>query len=130
MMDDRLIVAIAFILSIVAARIAVKIVWGFGIDTLKKRSFAGMPIHHFSYGLLLVIVSGYISMVAAVDHWVVPCLFGVGLGLVVDELYPVHLTLGNFWEKTDKEGELYWSKIAYITIGVVVSILVGVALIY
>lgn len=92
--------------------------------SLKKRLIAGISVHHFSYGLLCVIVSGYIAATTSIEHWLIPCLFGAGLGLIIDELYPVHVILGRFWERTDSKGKLYWGKQAYLTLGVAGGFLV------
>lgn len=125
--DNSTIVAVSFIGSILIARLMVFAIWHFGgnaLSSLKERRVAGVSIHHFSYGLALVLVAGYLAVTTRIDHWLIPCLFGAGLGLIVDEVYPVHLLLSKFWDKNDTKGKLYWGKTSYLFILVVGLLLV------
>ena len=42
-------------------------------------------IHHFVYGNILLVVTGFLSIVYGFDGYIITVLYGVGLGLVLDE---------------------------------------------
>lgn len=48
----------------------------------------GLRVHHFTYGFFILAVAGYLALVhhgPRANHWIA-MLFGVGLGLAMDEL--------------------------------------------
>jgi hypothetical protein len=62
----------------------------------------GTHIHHLVWGILLLLVSGYVGVVVAPDspwHEIVTVLFGIGAGLTLDE-FALWLELRDvYWEK-------------------------------
>jgi len=79
--------------ALVAARL---VVGGILRYHLEKQMFAlvhapgeanPMHLHHFNYGLLLVAVAGLGSFLPATRQWsrLLPALFGIGAGLILDE---------------------------------------------
>jgi hypothetical protein len=65
-------------------------------------SVGGTHIHHLVWGILLILISGYIAVAIAPDSpWreIVAVFFGIGTGLTLDE-YALWLNLKDvYWEK-------------------------------
>jgi hypothetical protein len=57
-------------------------------------------VHHFFYGILLLSISGWISLVESKKKYktVAAILYGSGLGLLIDEI-GLLLTWGNYWAR-------------------------------
>jgi hypothetical protein len=81
-----------FVGSLVIARLVVAAILHFGLE---HRLFALVPgndpnpvhVHHFNYGIVLVVLVGMIALLPAGRRWLrlLGFAFGVGLGLIVDE---------------------------------------------
>jgi hypothetical protein len=70
----------AFIITFAVARLVVRLVPNIALNV------SGTHIHHFTYGFILLALSGYIAIVtpSKSPSWVT-VLYGVGLALAVDE---------------------------------------------
>lgn len=114
---------IAFASSIGISRLIV-------LDTEKGRAIfgylyiKGYHIHHFYYGILLLILSNWMALIKykrlykRVFKGVASIMFGGGLGLVVDE-FGLLLTM-EFGIRGN-----YWAPQSYYAIGAVASIFLG-----
>jgi hypothetical protein len=82
-----------FLAALATARALVKTIIAFG---LQKKLFALIPsagglnpvhVHHFNYGIVLVVAVGMVALLPAGRRWLrlLGFAFGVGLGLIVDE---------------------------------------------
>lgn len=63
----------------------------------------GLRIHHYSYGIFILAMAGYIALVntSARDRYLTSLLYGVGLGLAFDEF--------GFWLRLTDESSARWS---------------------
>ncbi|OGN05454.1 MAG: hypothetical protein A3B99_01275 [Candidatus Yanofskybacteria bacterium RIFCSPHIGHO2_02_FULL_44_12b] len=74
-------ITVAFLLTFVGARVFSRTLPDFYI------LWAGIHVHHFVYGFLVVMVSGYLALVfngPRAKYWIA-LLHGLGLGLAFDE---------------------------------------------
>lgn len=97
------IVFVSFLVSFSLARI---ISWSFPTANIIIKQY---HIHHFYYGLALLTISNWAALVSN-SRWVIhraAILFGVGLGLIVDEL-GLLLTCGTAVLECD-----YWAGVTY-----------------
>ena len=78
----------------------------------------GYHVHHFFYGLVLVVIAGYIALVTDRIRLqrLSAILFGLGTGMMLDEIGLI-LTCGTITKGCD-----YWSRVTYDIFIVVVSL--------
>lgn len=97
----------AFLISFFISRFIVSI-----FPTLNLIIFE-YHIHHFYYGLILLIISNYIALMAHHEHLlrIAAVLFGVGLGLITDEI-GILLTCGTMGRLCDPI-VIYWSRLSF-----------------
>jgi hypothetical protein len=85
---------------------------------------SGTHIHHLVWGILLLITMGYVGIATAIpDPWfeLVAVLFGVGMGLTMDE-FALWLNLEDvYWSAKGRESV----RAAAVTIGLLVIALLG-----
>ncbi|MBI2045126.1 hypothetical protein HYT23_03645 [Candidatus Pacearchaeota archaeon] len=60
----------------------------------KLRASSGLQIHHLHYGAIILIITAFILIFYGKNNYVL-ALFGLGLGLVLDEFVPALLMPGN-----------------------------------
>ena len=79
----------------------------------------GYHIHHFNFGIILIIISGFLSfMDINRDHLrKIATIFGVGIALIVDE-FGLLVTLNQ---------DTYWSRLSYDAVIITGLILLNVA---
>ncbi|MBI4440593.1 hypothetical protein HY639_00345 [Candidatus Woesearchaeota archaeon] len=82
-------------------------------------------IHHFYYGLILLIVSNYVALLTHQERARRFCavLYGIGLGLVTDEV-GILLTCGTAGRLCDPYA-IYWSRLSF-DIVIYIGLLFGV----
>ncbi len=114
---------IAFVTSVLISRLVV-------LDVEKGKAIfgyfyiKGYHIHHFYYGILLLIISNWLALIRykrlyrRVFKGIASVMFGGGLGLVVDE-FGLLLTM-EFGIKGN-----YWAPQSYYAIGVTTSLFLG-----
>ena len=78
-----------------------------------------MHLHHFNYGLLLVAAAGLGSFLPSTRHWsrLLPALFGIGAGLVLDE-----------WALIWNLNPNYYQGLSYVAAAIVFAVLMQVVL--
>ena len=106
-----LLILIGFLSSILASRLVVFFIEHHIGDFLFKYDVVhGYHIHHFSYGILILLASGFISLFIdnRSDKFWLFLIFGVGSGLVIDEFA--------IWIRLDASYHQLASIIAIITI--------------
>lgn len=102
---------VAFILTFTIARLVVKYFPGLHLET------HGTHIHHYTYGIILLAISGYIAIVTkgVVSRWVA-IIFGAGLALAVDEA-GIWLNLTNsYYNDTSEDALILVSALLFIAI--------------
>lgn len=110
-----------------AGRMQFWILWAFLATFLISRNIAffdprrmffydGHHIHHYTYGIVILALAGYISLTSKRARYWVAVMFGIGLGMVFDEFA--------IWMIPSSS---YWSDGSYDAIAVVlIVLLVGV----
>lgn len=109
-----------FLLSFVVSRMVVYILPGFNISNY----FGGKyHIHHFFYGIGLVILSNWVVLVTDSDMLkrISAGVFGAGLGLIADEI-GIFLVCGTSGLECDPAA-LYWSRINYDAVMIIALLL-------
>lgn len=91
-------IAVSFLIAFVGSRIISHIDPSFFIPILKD-----VRIHHFSYGIILVVASTYLALVnnGPRSKYLIALLYGFGLGLVFDEF--------GIWLKLTTSDQARWS---------------------
>lgn len=128
MLKNSVAVFVTFVVTIVVSRIVVAIADKKGLVLALEPKVGGIKIHHFTYGLLLVVVSGYLSVVMRLESIWLAITFGAGLGLAFDELYVVLRILSKYWFVKDSGGEQYHAKPTYVLLVVSALLLASLAL--
>jgi len=116
---------LGFTASLVAAR---AVVGGILHYHLEKQMFAlvhapgqanPMHLHHFNYGLLLVAAAGLGSFLPSTRQWsrLLPALFGIGAGLILDE-----------WALIWNLNPNYYQGLSYMAAAIVFAVLMQVVL--
>lgn len=79
---------IILVFAILIARISVLI-----YDVTPK--IAGFELHHFDYGLILLVISILLMLFTKIKQWIILVLSAISIGLIVDEVGYIR---GNFNE--------------------------------
>ena len=83
-----IVILISFILTFIIARIIVFLIdHQVDPDLLGYNIVNGRHIHHFTYGIVILVVTGFISLFIGnrgTRAWLF-ALYGIGLGLLIDE---------------------------------------------
>ena len=58
----------------------------------------GYVIHHSFIGILLVVIAGFLSLVFKGDEAQLAVIYGLGLGLIIDE-FGFLVSWGNYWNR-------------------------------
>ena len=115
------IILVSFIISLLAARLWVITLKAneteikeSGTSVSKNVVISGYHIHHIAYGVILLIISGWMS----INFWsrhiarLSAVLFGIGLGFIIDE---VGFIIGGI-EPYNKDVEVFYIAVFIITI--------------
>lgn len=127
-LSSESLVLIAFLLTVLVSRLMVKLMWGIGVGQKSEPKIAGIQIHHFTYGLVLLVISGYFSITVKSDSSILPVLFGIGMGLLIDELYALLRILSKYWFVKNAGGETYYSRQSYVIMAITAAVLAILAI--
>ncbi len=98
LLELQFIITVSFLTVFTASRALVVM---FGEEAPSLELWIGnYHIHHFFFGIMLLSISGWISLIESHKKYKKPSamLFGAGLGLLIDEI-GLLLTWGNYWAK-------------------------------
>jgi len=75
-------ITVAFLIAFVGARIITHL-----DPNLSLRILKDIHVHHFAYGIILLVASGYLALInnGPRGKYLIALLYGLGLGLVFDE---------------------------------------------
>lgn len=96
LLELQFIITISFLITFIASR-AIVVAAGESKPSLELW-VGNYHVHHFFFGLLLLSISGWISLVESQKKYkkISAILYGGGLGLLIDE-FGLLLTWGNYW---------------------------------
>lgn len=96
LLELQFIITISFLITFTVSR-AIVVMAGESKPSLELW-VGNYHVHHFFYGILLLSISGWISLVESKKRYkkISAMLYGGGLGLLIDEI-GLLLTWGNYW---------------------------------
>lgn len=108
----------SFLFSFIISRAFIYFFEGFNI----LNGISRYNIHHFFFGIILIVISNWIALVSNKDNLenIASMLFGFGLGLIADEI-GLFLTCGTVGMECD-----YWVRATYTITIIVVFILLAI----
>jgi len=118
------VVALACLGAVMIARVAVYVVWHSDINKLTLRKLGGYAVHHFMYGFAMMLAAGYSAIVWNYKGVWVQVLFGFGVGLIIDEFFPILVVLHRYWFKKESGGETYHARQSWVVIALFITLLV------
>ena len=123
--ETHFLILLAFVFSFAFIRTSTHMIraqvswWPGNVETK-----GGLHIHHMFWGILLLMVMGYVGIATAIpDPWfeLVAIGFGIGMGLTMDE-FALWLTLKDvYWEQQGRDS----IRAVIVTVGLLVIALLG-----
>ncbi len=123
--ETHFLILLAFVFSFAFIRTSTHMIraqvswWPGNVETK-----GGLHIHHMFWGILLLMVMGYVGIATAIpDPWfeLVAIGFGIGMGLTMDE-FALWLTLKDvYWEQQGRDS----IRAVMVTVGLLVIALLG-----
>ena len=89
--------------------------WTYGIIPEISLTIDGVEIHHFNFGIFILVLVGYWLLVKEVDHFKIAKFYGIGLALAFDEF--------GMWLHLKDD---YWIRQSYDGIIVITAILLNI----
>jgi len=98
LLELQFIVTVSFLITFTASR-ALVVLYGESKPSLEFW-IGNYHIHHFFFGILFLLISGWIGLVGSKKRYkaISAMLYGGGLGLLIDEI-GLLITWGNYWTK-------------------------------